>query len=306
MKIVQSPYPLGHEIQDVDVKDLSDEEFDLIRSAYDEFGVIVIRGQKMTPAQQVNFSRRFGQLDCFGLGRFNLREYPEIFVLSNTLAEGKPVGLSRGAEYWHSDMWNHEMPPRGSMLYALQVPHTPTGLPLGDTDFASLANAYDTLSRELRKEIENLHAVFSWRKGREYIGFDRPANGDVHQQAILDSQQGYMEGGDEIIHPIVRRHPINGRKCLFVIEGGMSHIVEIDRNRSDELLSLLLQHTIRPAVVYRHSWRVGDIVMWDNYMNLHRANRDYEAHQQRMMHRTTLSAPAAAIEVAGTAVAASA
>lgn len=282
--------PLGHEVQGVDVRDLDDSTFAQIEDAFDRYGVIVIRDQHLTPAQQVAFSKRFGSLDHFVLERFNMKTEPEILVLSNIIENGEPVGMNDAGRYWHSDMWITPRPPRGSILYALEVPHDASGKPLGDTCFASTAHAYDTLPDTLKSRIENLSAVFSSRLYSEFVGHDKPK--DVHTKKIVQAQDEL--GEREITHRLVRRHPRTGRKCLYVVEGVISHIVGMGRDESRELLDTLLAHVIRNEVVYRHHWQVGDLVMWDNYSAMHRAVGDFELPQRRLMHRTTLSAPSQA------------
>lgn len=129
--------PLGHEVRGVDVRHLDERTFGEIEAAYDRYGVIVVRGQHLTPAEHVEFSRRFGPLERFVLERFNMPEHPEVFVVSNIIENGKAVGMDDAGRYWHSDMWITENPPRGSILYAREVPHDGNGEPLGDTYFAS-------------------------------------------------------------------------------------------------------------------------------------------------------------------------
>jgi taurine dioxygenase len=289
LEINYVPFPLGHEIRNVDVRKVDDETFKQIEAAYDRYGVVVIRGQSLTPQQQVDFSKRFGSLDRFVWDEFNMRDLPEVFVLSNIVVDGKPLGLDNGGRYWHSDMWITDNPPRGSMLYAVEVPHAADGKPLGDTCFASTAEAYDTLSDELKAKIENLSAVFSSQAFAEYVGYDKPkdANGDAIAQAQEKTKDVV------ITHPLVRIHPRTGRKCLYVVQGAITHIVGLEPAESRALLDQLMNHVIRQGAVYRHSWKVGDIVMWDNYSAVHCAIGDFEWPQRRLMHRTTLSVKAA-------------
>ncbi|MGE4239137.1 TauD/TfdA dioxygenase family protein [Ramlibacter sp.] len=290
--------PLGHEVRGVDLNALDDATFGEIADTFDKYGVIVIRGQSLLPRQQVDFSRRFGSLDRFVLDRFNMKELPEVFVLSNIIEDGKPVGMSDAGRYWHSDMWVSDKPPRGSILYSVEVPHRGDE-PLGDTYFASTAYAYDTLPQATKDRIENLSAVFSSRLYAEYVGHNTVK--DVHTKEIVEARKNIQDR--EITHRLVRRHPITGRKCLYVVEGVISHIVGMSRAESKALLDELLAHIVRPEAVYRHRWKVGDVVMWDNYAAVHRATGDFELPQRRLMHRTTLSAPGAAANAASPATA---
>ena len=289
LSIRPSGKPLGHEICGVDLHNCDDQTFSQIDQAYREFGVVVIRDQKLSPEDQLAFSRRFGPLDRFVFDRFNMKEHPEIFIVSNLIEDGKPIGMEDAGRYWHSDMWYTKTPPRGSFLYAVEVPHDGTRA-LGDTCFASTQYAYETLPDELKTKIENLSAVFSSRKYGEYVGHtEEKAKGNVYLEDVVKAREKIKD--NVITHPLVRIHPLTGKKCLHVVQGVISEIIGLDQAESDTLIDTLINHVIRPEVVYRHSWRVGDIVMWDNYSALHQANGDFKLPQRRLMHRTTLSAP---------------
>ncbi|WP_454691605.1 TauD/TfdA dioxygenase family protein [Achromobacter aloeverae] len=284
--------PLGHEILGVDLRNLSDEDFEKIDAAYREYGVVVIRDQKLTPQDQLNFSRRFGALDRFVFDRFNMPENPEIFIVSNVIEEGRPIGMEDAGRYWHSDMWYVAKPPRGSFLYALEVPHD-GNRPLGDTCFASTRYAYETLPEDLRQQVDSLQAVFSSKKYGEYVGHtEEKAKDNIYLKDVVKAREKIKD--NTITHPLVRIHPITGKKCLHVVQGVISEIVGLPPAESEALVEKLVNHAIRPEAIYRHQWRVGDIVMWDNYSALHQANGDFKLPQRRLMHRTTLSAPLAA------------
>lgn len=289
IKIRDSGKPLGHEICDVDLRHLDDETFREIDAAYRRYGVVVIRNQQLSPEDQLNFSRRFGPLDRFVFDRFNMKEHPEIFIVSNLLDAGKPIGMEDAGRYWHSDMWYVANPPRGSFLYALEVPHDGTR-PLGDTCFASSQHAYETLPEAIKQKIDGLSAVFSSRKYGEYVGHtEEKAKGNVYLEDVVKAREKIKD--NVITHPLVRVHPLTGKKCLHVVQGVISEVVGLDPQQSDELVKTLVDHLIHPDVVYRHSWKVGDIVMWDNYSAVHQANGDFRLPQRRLMHRTTISAP---------------
>jgi len=278
--------PLGHEIRGVNVNELFDHDFALIEQAYDQYGVIVIRGQCLSPEQQVAFSQRFGALDRYILDKYNLATQPEIFVVSNVIENGKSVGLADAGRYWHSDMWSIPNPPRGSMLHALEVPHADDGTPLGDTCFASMAAAYDGLPVELRSRIEGRRAFYSTQK---LVEFRQRTAGALSMEA----QEGYAERmahmTPEIEHELVRRHPRTGRKCIYYSEGAISHIVGMTQEESAPVLEAVRKHVLKPEYVYRHRWRVGDIVMWDNISCIHKAIADFDLPLRRRMHRTTLA-----------------
>src|SRR4026207_1074485 len=159
MKVVPTAAVLGAEIAGVDLsRPLDDATFVVIERAYEEYGVIFFRGQSITPAQQVAFTRRFGEIEFNIFGeRWSVPGNPEIVVLSNITEGGRPTGIRRAGENRHSDMCYTARPPRGTILYAIEIPEL-HGLPLGDTEFASAAAAWDALPESLRRRIADRRA----------------------------------------------------------------------------------------------------------------------------------------------------
>src|SRR3954471_23105986 len=163
VEVIPTGAALGAEIRGVDLaQPLDDATFAAIERAYNEHGVIFFRNQNVTPTQQVAFTRRFGEIEFNIFGeRWSVPDVPEIVVVSNLTENGKPIGVRRAGENWHSDMCYTARPPRGTMLYALEVPDL-FGLPLGDTEFASAAVAWDALPQSLRHRVEGRRAVFDF------------------------------------------------------------------------------------------------------------------------------------------------
>ena len=154
IEIIPTGAALGAEIRGVDLaRPLGDNAFAAIERAYNEHGVIFFRDQRITPPQQVAFTRRFGEIEFNIFGeRWSVPGSPEIVVVSNVTEDGKPIGVRRAGENWHSDMCYTARPPRGTMLYALEIPDL-FGLPLGDTEFASAAAAWDALPETISSGI---------------------------------------------------------------------------------------------------------------------------------------------------------
>jgi len=270
---------LGAEIIGVDLaSEIDDATFDQIVAAFHEHEVVFFRNQTLAPDQHVAFSRRFGELekhvrvDCCRPG------YPELFVVSNIVENGKPIGTRDAGLFWHSDLCYMKEPSRGSLFYAREVPMR-HGQPAGDTMFTSTTAAYAALPEATRRRIADLKAVNSYEKGyyRDRKSGPRPALTDEQKRRTPDVE-----------HPIVRTHPYTGRKCLFVNEGYTSRVAGLAAHESEALLSELLAHVTDPRFVYRHRWRVGDFLMWDNCSTQHCAIGDYELPQRRHMERTTL------------------
>ncbi len=271
--IIPSGTALGAEIRGVDLSEpVDDGAFAMIERAYDEHGVVFFRRQRVVPDQQVAFTRRFGKIEFNIFGeRWSVPGSPEIVVVSNVTDDGKPIGIRRAGENWHSDMCYTACPPRGTMLYALEIP-TLHGLPLGDTEFASAAAAWDALPAAMQRFLEGRRARFDFR-GRK---------------RAIEPTQAEIERNPPVMHPLVRTHPRTGRKCLYVMRDDCVGIEGMGDDEAQALIGALADHIVKPAFIYRHQWQVGDLLLWDNCTVQHRAIQDYELPQRRLMHRTTM------------------
>ena len=270
---------LGAEICGLNLAEpMDDDTFEAVDDAFARFGVIFFRNQHITPPQQVDFTRRFGTIEFNIFGeRWSVPGAPEIVVVSNVTENGKPVGVRRAGENWHSDMCYAARPPRGTMLYAIETPAL-YGLPLGDTEFASAAAAWDALPDDLRRRIEGRRAVFDFTGRKRAF----PPTADE------------IARNPPVTHPIVRTHPRSGRKCLYVMRDDCTGIEGIPAEEAEALITALADHIVKPQFIYRHQWRPGDVLMWDNCTVQHRAIQDYDLPQRRLMHRTTMGGAAPA------------
>ena len=238
-------------------------------------GLLVLRDQDVTPEQHIAFSRKFGELQVGNpqsmLGRYYLPGHPEIYRVSNKKIDGVAQGREDAGTYWHSDgSWQKE-PSKASLLHALEIP--PAG---GDTMFADMIRAYDALSDRMKSFLDGMNAVH-----------DR-ACGTATSYAKEFGNHGAELADSKALHPIVRTHPESGRKALFVNRGFTSHIPELSPAESDAVLQFLFAHCTTPDMVYRHQWRLHDMVVWDNRCTMHFAVADYKALGDRYMHRTTV------------------
>src|SRR5215468_2702979 len=170
LEILPAGAALGAEVRGVDLsRALDDEVFAQIERAYDEYGVIFFRNQRISPEQQVAFTTRFGEIEFNIFGeRWSVPGSPEIVVVSNVTEDGRPIGVRRAGENWHSDMCYASQPPRGTMLYALETPQL-YGLPLGDTEFASAAAAWDALPARMQQFLDGKRAVFDFRRRKRAL-----------------------------------------------------------------------------------------------------------------------------------------
>jgi taurine dioxygenase len=273
MDVISTGAGCGAEIRGVDLaQPLNEATFAAIDQAYARHGVIFFRNQTITPPQQVAFTRRFGKIavNVFS-GRWSVADAPEIVVVSNITDDDKPIGIRRAGENWHSDMCYAARPPRGTMLYAIEVPVL-DGLTLGDTEFASAAAAWDALPGAMRSRIEGRTAIFDF----------------TARKRAFPLTQAEIDRYPPVRHPIVRTHPQSGRKCLYVMRDDCIGIEGIETTEAEALIAALADHVVKPAFIYRHQWQVGDVLMWDNCLVQHRAIQDYDLPRRRLMHRTTM------------------
>ncbi len=241
----------------------------LIRALYVNL-VLCIRGQDLAPVPFRDAMARFGT----PVQRKQLEQTPEcadVNIISSedrdVLGDGKR--LVNGAS-WHTDDSFMRAPCSLTMLYGVVVPSTG-----GDTQFTNMYAAYNDLSAELRAHIDGLKVIHKYRSSRTARVAVRPAD--------------EMDAMPEATHPLVRTHPETKRKSLYLNPNRMEQIAGIDRAESDRLLDALVAHSIQPKYQYRHVWRQGDIVIWDNRCTMHKANADYPDGEQRLMHRVIVA-----------------
>lgn len=270
---------VGAEIIGLDLRlPLNDQDFASIHRAHLDHHVVVFRDQRITPQQQIDFSRRFGVLQIHVLKQFLLAGHPEILIVSNIVENGQPVGLGDAGKYWHSDLSYKELPSLGSMLHAQELPSEG-----GDTLFADMHRAWDTLPSALREAVEGRQAVHSYTA--RYSEGKNAAN----WRPTLTAEQ--LAQVVTVTHPVVRTHPENGRKALFVSEGFTTHIVGLPEDESGDLLQQLYAHSVREDNVYRHQWQAHDMVFWDNRSLIHLA-AGCPDHLRRKLYRTTIQGDA--------------
>ena len=277
IEVIPTGAAIGAEISGVNLaQPLDNATFAAVENAYNTRGVIFFRDQGLTPSQQVAFTRRFGEIEFNIFGeRWSVAGNPEIVVISNITEENRPVGVRRAGENWHSDMCYTARPPRGTMLYAIEIPELHS-LILGDTEFASAQAAWEALPDPIRYRIEGRRAVF------DFTGRKR----------AFPPSQDEIDRNPPVMHPIVRTHPFTGKKCLYIMRDDCTGIEGLEGDEAEALITALADHIVKPAFVYRHQWRPGDLLMWDNCTVQHRAVQDYDLPQRRLTHRTTMGGSA--------------
>jgi len=267
--------PLGAEVIGLDLnRPLSQRDFQRIHKAHLDHHLLVFRDQRITPQQQVDFSRRFGPLQIHVLRNFQLASNPEVLIISNIIEDGKPIGLGDAGHFWHSDLSYKETPSLGSMLHAQELPAEG-----GDTLFANMHLAWDTLPSALRHAVQGARAEHSYLAQYEELRRRSPFRPALTQAQIDEVKP--------VVHPVVRTHPETGRKALFVSEHFTTRIVGVPEDESRALLAELFAHSVLPEHVYRHRWAPHDMVFWDNRSLMHLAGGTPE-HLRRKLYRTTI------------------
>ncbi|WP_084360751.1 TauD/TfdA dioxygenase family protein [Hydrogenophaga palleronii] len=266
---------LGAEVVGLDLtRPLADSDFARLHRAHLEHHVLVFRDQRITPAQQVAFSERWGPLQRHVLHQFALPEQPAVLIVSNILEDGKPIGLGDAGVFWHSDLSYKEKPSLGSFLHAQELPADG-----GDTLFANQHSAWDELPADLRQAVQGRRAEHSYLKVYGELQRRNPWRPDLSPAQIA--------AVPTVSQPIVRTHPENGRQALFVSEHFTTRIEGLPDDESEALLQALYAHSTQERYVYRHRWQAGDMVFWDNRSVLHLA-AGCPPEQRRRLYRTTI------------------
>lgn len=261
----------GVEAHGIDLSEpLADSIFERLHRAWTEAGLLVVRRQSLSPEAQIALTRRFGDIFSYTLSANAHPHHPEVLLLSNLRRGGRPCGTPGSGRYWHTDGHYLPVPPGASILHAVHAPRSG-----GDTLFANTADAYDRLPATLKRRIEGLRVIISRERTRPYHYPDKPPVTDAERAAW-----------PEVDHPVVRTHPVTGRKSLYV--GGIVpyRIEGMGEDESNPLVTELQRYTTDPEYVHVHRWRAGDLVVWDNRTVIHRGTAYDERRSRRHIHRT--------------------
>jgi len=261
---------LGTEALGVDLSRLDDDTFAWIREAFAEHPVLVFRDQHLGAGDIAAFGRRFGTPRKHALVKYRHPEYPEVSWLTNVEEDGKVdwYGVKRATD-WHTDSTYEEKLPLLAMLHALEVPATK-----GGTMFADMRAAYDALPEEMKQRLAvlvGLHGRSSGPAGERLYGDDKGKTEKVYT---------------ELPRPAVASHPVTGRPILFVNPMHTHGFDGMEREAAWELIEELAAHATQDRFTYYHSWRVGDLLIWDERATMHRGAGDYHPEEHRVMLRT--------------------
>lgn len=270
----------GPGVRDLDVRDLDARAFAALREAWLEHKVLLFRGQTLSDDDLVAFAQRFGPLDRAPASEYDdaggqAKSRPEVWIISNVVEDGKPIGaLGADEAEWHTDMSYVAEPPMASVLYALEVP--PEG---GNTSFANMVAALEALPADLRAAVE----------GRE-------ANHDSSYTSVGKLRKGAAPVSDVTQapgarHPIIRTHPESGERSLYLGRRRNGWIAGLDVQESEKLLDALWAHCADPRFAWTHTWRPGDLLIWDNRSVNHKREA-FDPASRRVMHRCQIKGDA--------------
>lgn len=262
---------IGAEVLDVDIRNLDQATFDLIYQTWLDCNIIAVRDQSLELDDFFAYSRRFGKLHEHPSKSTRHPDYPELTVLGvdkfdkdGTL--NKAI-YGRGSDNWHTDGAYDEIPFKATQLYALAIPDQG-----GDTLFASMYAAYDALPEDLRNRVGDRLGGFTYGGRKKATALLNPEDRDW----------------TPVWHPIIRTHPETGRKGLYFDPGKIVAIEGLPEDESEALIEELTAYMIQPGGEYRHKWRKGDVVIWDNRCTYHRAAADYPPEEDRIHWRVSI------------------
>ena len=270
--VIPTGAALGAEISGVDLRTIDEDCFAAIHRAWLDHLVLLFRGQVLDDDDLIAFSRRFGELDWAPVqetGRRFVDGHPELYVVSNVVENGVPIGsLGAGEAVWHTDMSYLADPPKASMLYAIELP--PSG---GDTGFANMYAAYEALPAALKQRVASLR-----------VKHDGTYNSGGYLRAGVTPTDDPRDAPGTL-HPLVCTHPETGRKCLYLGRRRNAYIEGLALAESEALLDEIWDYAGRKAITWYNRWRVGDLVLWDNRCTMHRRD-PFDPDARRIMHRT--------------------
>ena len=259
----------GAEIDGVDLARTDEESLAAVVDTFHRHGAILLRDQQLAPADLLNFVRQFGEPEGHTLREYTLPGYPNIFVLSNRVVDGKPIGAHNDGVGWHTDYSYKAEPVMCTMLYAVETPAEGA-----DTLLADVCAAWNALTPQRQAELDGLVLHHSYQHFMENREWGR----------ITLTEQQKAENPD-VFHPLIRTHPADGRKALWVSTGTVKEVVGLPVEAGLALVDELVEFVTQDRFVYRHKWRVGDVLMWDNRCTLHTGTLYDDSKYFRLMHR---------------------
>jgi taurine dioxygenase len=267
---------VGAEVVGLDLRTVTRANFPQVHRAWIDHQVLLFRDQHLSDGDLIAFSRYLGDLDVAPnqeTGQRFVEGYPELYVVSNVVENGRPIGsLGSGEAVWHTDMSYQANPPKASVLYAIEVPATG-----GDTGFVNMYSAYEALPDAFKARIETFR-----------VKHDGTYNsGGYVRHGVTPTDDPIAAPG--ALHPLVCTHTESGRRALYLGRRRNAYIEGLPLAQSETLLDELWKFATRSEFTWYHHWQVGDLVLWDNRCVMHRRDA-FDAADRRVMHRTQIKA----------------
>ncbi|WP_339719672.1 TauD/TfdA family dioxygenase [uncultured Paraglaciecola sp.] len=260
----------GAQIENVDLQSADDATLEKVVQAFRLHGAILLRNQTMEPDDLMRFISAFGEPELHTQKNYCLPGYPHIFRLSNmTDEDGNALGAHNDGVGWHTDYSYKAEPVMSTMLYAVEVPDEG-----GETLLADQVAAYNDLSEDRKAQLDPLKIHHS------YVHFVE--NREFNSYQLTDEQR---QDNPDVIHPMIRVHPADGRKALWISTGTVKHIIGMEDDEAFKLVDELIEYVTQPKYVYAHKWQQGDVLMWDNRCTLHTGSLFDDKKYKRMAHR---------------------
>ena len=253
-------------------KDLNHKSFKEILKTFNEYGILLFRNQNLSIKNQVTFGRKFGKVLIHAVNQNHAKGHPEIYVLSNLNNNGQPSGKhpDQGSLYWHTDGSWRKITGQATIMVADIIPSRG-----GETHFCCMENAYDSLSERMKLKIDDLSAIHN-------LDFSRTRR---HGHDPLSKKQ--KNNAPPVIHPVVRTHPNTGRKSLFLGDHA-EYIEDMDYSKGRNFIERLNKLATKTKFIYKHKYKEGDVLVWDNRRLLHKGTKYDTANVKRVMRRTTI------------------
>ncbi len=279
--VVPTGAALGAEVVGLDLRDVDAALFPALRRIWVEHEVLLFRNQNLTDGDLVRFSRYMGELEHAPIqesGRRFVEGYPELYVVSNVIENGVPIGsLGAGEAVWHTDMSYLPDPPIASLLYALEIPAEG-----GETAFCTMTGAYAAMPEQLKARVRGLRVKHDGTYN---------SGGYVRAGVVPDDDPRTAPG---TVHPLVCLHPESNKKALYLGRRRNAYIEGFSLEESTALLDEIWAFATREEFTWEHSWRQGDVVLWDNRSTMHRRNA-FDPDSRRILHRTQIKGDTAPI-----------
>jgi taurine dioxygenase len=263
---------LGAEVSGFDTRRASGADIEELKGLLATYGVLALPNQELDPSEYKEFGSKFGKVEYAVRDSYRLPEQPEVYVISNVVENGKPLGNPNDGFFWHTDASYMAHPTAYTFLYCLETP--PAG---AETQFATAFQTYDELSEDERSELQSMTAVHSHDRIHAARAWAIPLSDEERARA------------PDVTHPLIRTHPISGRKAVYL--GTKRGFYPNGLNEDDRIafIEKWVGRVTRPENVYSHKWRVKDLVIWDNRGLLHRATDYDKQNYRRVMYRVSVS-----------------